>query len=155
MAASADDLRLAMIAHVLAEGVRAGQVTPSDARRVIVHDVRRGNANNKMAIHPRSAGAQKAIELYAPNEPPKNGSADALHADHYGMPTRHEIAQLTSVEQWVETIERIRRSVVCVTAAENYALMKWERRGHLGPEKYAMAGIDFVDPVPWATPEMI
>ena len=39
--------------------------------------------------------------------------------------------------------------MVCVTAAENYSLITWERRGHLGPEKYTLAGIEFVDPVPW------
>jgi hypothetical protein len=33
-----------------------------------------------------------------------------------------------------------------VTAAENYALTKWERKGHLGFEKYELAGIKFVDP---------
>jgi hypothetical protein len=153
MVTPADDLRLAKIGLVLSDGVRAGEITESDARRIIVHDLRRGNANNKMTIRPRSVGAQRAIEGYAPSEPPKNGSDDALHADHYGMLTRHEIAQLTSLEQWVETIERIRRSVVCVTAAENYALMKWERIGHLGPEKYEMAGVEFIDPVPWETTE--
>lgn len=102
-----------------------------------------------MAIRPRSAGAQLAIEMYAPNQPPKNGSPEALHADHYGVLTSNEVAQLSSLEEWLDAITRIRRSVVCVTAEENYSLMTWERKGYVGSEKYGMAGIGFVDPVPW------
>jgi hypothetical protein len=57
----------------------------------------------------------------------------------------------TSVEDWLEVIAWGRRSVVCATAAEHYSLITWEHQGHLGSEKYALAGIEFVDPVPWVT----
>jgi hypothetical protein len=145
------DLCLAGLADVLAEAVRANRVTPSDARRIIVHDLRRLNTNNKLAIHPRSVGAQAAIEKYAPESPPQNGSPDALHADHFGMPTKDGIAEIPSVEAWLGVIARVRQSAVCLTAAENYSLISWEWQGYLGHEKYTMAGIEFVDPVPWAT----
>jgi hypothetical protein len=144
-----DDLRLARLADVLSEAVRAGRVSAADARRIIVHELRRLNANNKLEIRPRSVGAQNAIEKYAPENPPKNGSPDALHADHYGVPTSAELAAISSVDAWRDVITRIRASIVCVTAAENYALTNWERKGHRGHDKYQLAGIEFVDPVPW------
>jgi hypothetical protein len=134
------------------ESSSAGRVTPSGARRIIVHDLRRLNTNNKLAIRPRSLGAQRVIEAYAPAVPPKNGSPDALHADHYGMPTSEEVSMISSVDAWLRVVARVRQSIVCLTAAENYALIKWERKGYVGHEKYEMAGIKFVDPVPWEVP---
>lgn len=143
------DLERAKFAHLVAEAVRRGDFGASYARRHLVQDLRRLNTNSKLDIRPRSVGAQAVIDKYAPQRPPANGSPDSLHADHYGMVTSEEMTQIASVEDWLEVIARVRRSVVCVTAAENYSLITWERQGHLGPEKYDRAGIAFVDPVPW------
>jgi hypothetical protein len=46
-------------------------------------------------------------------------------------------------------LERL-RTVVCVTAAENYALQKVEGQGTTGPEKYALAGIELTAPSDWS-----
>ena len=55
------------------------------------------------------------------------------------MPTSAEMATIPSVDAWLEIITRVRESVVHVTAAENYRLISWERKGHIGPEKYSLA----------------
>lgn len=145
-----EDVWAAKLAHVLAQGVRSGDVRAAHARRIIVHDLRRGNVNEKLSIHPRSVGAQASIDKYAPDRPPQNSSTDALHADHYGTITKEQVAMIASVEEWLGELARMRQSIVCVTAAENYALTKWELKGVTSPEKYEMAGVHFVDRVPWA-----
>lgn len=142
--------RAAALAHVLARAVRENEVAYGDARRVIVHELRRLNNNQKPEIRPRSAGAQRAIEQYGEGEVPKNGSDDALHADHYATITPETFERVTSIEAWVEELNRLATSVVCVTAKENYRLEQIERAGLVGPQKYAAAEITFVDPVPWA-----
>lgn len=144
-----EDLRLANLGTVLSDAIRAGRVSESDARRIIVHDLRRLSANKKLGIHPRSIGADESIRKYAPQHPPKNASSEALHADHYGMMTSAEFVGISSVEAWVEIIQRAKKSIVCVTDAENHGLAHWERKGHSGPEKYELAGIEFLDRLPW------
>ena len=54
-----------------------------------------------------------------------------------------------SVEQWLVSLARL-RTVVCVTARENYRLEAIERMGVTGPLKYAEAGVKFkTEGVPW------
>jgi hypothetical protein len=141
--------RAAALAHVLARAVRDQEVAYADARRVLVHELRRLNNNRKLAIRPRSAGAQLAIELHGADAVPKNGSDDALHADHYATISPETFERVTSDEGWLIELDRLASSVVCVTAKENYQLERVEKTGVTGPEKYAIAGIEFVDPVPW------
>jgi hypothetical protein len=147
-----NELWPAKLAQVLADGVRSGEVRPTAARRIILHDLRRVNANEKPNIRPRSVGAQRVIEEYAAagKKIPRNDSPDALHADHYDVITKEQVAEIATVEAWVSELARMRKSIVCVTEAEHRTLAPVERQGMLGPEKYSAAGIEFVDAVPWA-----
>ena len=53
--------------------------------------------------------------------------------------------RLLTVEDWLQ--ERARLPIVAVvTARENYALQRVQRRGSDGPAKYAEAGVTLVDP---------
>lgn len=81
---SSRDQRAAALAAHLAEGYREGKVEAVDVLRVLRHELRRRNTNSKMKIPRRSVEAQRVIDEYAQQGelPPKNGSADALHADH-------------------------------------------------------------------------
>lgn len=139
---SARDLRAARVAHVLARGVREGEVDTSDALRILRHELRRRNTNTSLKIRQRSLAAQACIDKYAPDPPPKNGSPDALHADHVYPLTKELLHTVDAVEKWIVELERL-RTVVCVTAAENYVLEKIERRGVTGLEKYPRAGVTF------------
>jgi hypothetical protein len=78
------NVRAAQLAHVLARGVRDGEVNAVDARRVILHELRGLNTNKAHLLPTRSVEAQRVIEHYAAlGQPiPKNSSDDALHADH-------------------------------------------------------------------------
>jgi len=142
--------RAAAVAHVLSRAVRDGEVLYPDARRAIVHELRTLNNNRKLLIHPRSADAQASIDRYGEAGVPKNGSDDALHADHYATITPQTFEQVTTLEAWMGELARLAGAVVCVTARENYRLEPIERDGMHGPEKYAAAGVTFVDPVPWS-----
>lgn len=143
------ELRAARLAHVLARAVRAGEVQAADALRVLRHELRRQNTNSSPTLPHRSHGAQASIDKYAPGLPPKNGSGDALHADHVYSFTGDLLHTVDTVEGWLAELERL-CTVVCVTADENYALEKIERQGVAGPEKYARAGVTFITPLPWS-----
>jgi hypothetical protein len=140
------ELRAARVAHVLARAVRDGEIEPIDALRLLRHELRRRNTNTSLGISHRSDGAQASIEKYAPDPPPKNGSPDALHADHVYSFTSDLLHTVDTIEGWLDELERL-STVVCVAAAENYALEKIERQGATGPEKYALAGVTFTTPV--------
>lgn len=144
---AAKNLRAARVAHVLARGVRNGELDPSDALRILRHELRRRNTNSSLKIPRRSQAAQASVEKYAPNRPPTNGSPDALHADHVYPLTSELLHTVDTVEKWVVELERL-RTVVCVTAAENYVLEKIERDGLTGPDKYARAGVTFTGDSP-------
>ena len=75
---------LRKLAAVLAEAVRTGSLQAADALRVIRHEMRGRNTNKKSTLPYRSSRAQAVIDDYADRgEPvPRNGSDDALHADH-------------------------------------------------------------------------
>lgn len=139
------DRRAAALAAHLAKGVRDGDIAAADALRVLRHELRRRNTNTKLRIERRSMAAQKVIDDYASRDesPPKNGSPDALHADHCHEISDGTLQRLTSPEEWVVELDRL-REVVCVTAAENYRLMSAEKAGLWGDDKYEQAGVEFV-----------
>jgi hypothetical protein len=141
---AARDVRAAQVAHVLARAVREGGVEEADALRILRHELRRRNTNSALTIAKRSHGAQASIDKYSPEAPPKNNSPDALHADHVYPLTGDLLRTVDTVERWIVELEQL-RTVVCVTAAENYRLEKVERSGTTGPEKYAEAGVTFLD----------
>ena len=71
------------------------------------------------------------------------------HEDATRSPSTAELLHsTTTVEQWRVELERL-RTVVCVTAAENYKLETVEHGGVTGPENYAKAGITFTAPISW------
>ena len=142
------DIRAAQVANLLARGVRDNEIVASDALRIIRHELRRRNTNKKLTIEVRSVGAQTVIDAHGPNAP-KNGSDDALHADHVYPITEETLHQVDSLDRWLEELVRA-RTVVCVTARENYDLEVVERRGITGPAKYEEAGVTFTtDRLPW------
>jgi hypothetical protein len=142
------DLRSAKVAHVLARAVRDAEMEATDALRILRHELRRRNTNSSLGIAHRSHAAQASIDKYAPHPPPKNDSLDALHADRVYAFTSDRLTAIDTVEGWLAELERL-RTVVCVTAAENYELERLERGGAAGPEKYAAAGVTFTSPVTW------
>jgi hypothetical protein len=146
--ATPKELRAAQVAHTLARAVRNHEVNPTDAVRILKHELRRLNTNRSHKLKARSCSAQASIEKYAPSRPPPNGSDDALHSDHVYPLTADLLHDVTTVEEWVVELRRL-ATVVCVTAKENYALEQVESVGTHGPEKYAAAGITFAMPVPW------
>lgn len=93
----------------------------------------------------RSEGAQRVIDKYAKRkEPiPKNGSDDALHADHVNPLTEDVLLRLLTPADWLAAMPDLMR-VVCLTAAENYQLERLERSGLTGEKKYEMAGITLI-----------
>lgn len=141
---AAKDVRAAQIAHVLARAVREGELEEADALRILRHELRRRNTNSALGIRKRSHGAQASIDKYSPGLPPKNNSPDALHADHVYPLTGVLLRKVDTVDQWIVELRRL-RAVVCVTAAENYRLETIEQSGTTGPEKYAEAGVTFLD----------
>jgi hypothetical protein len=124
MARDNKDVRWSKLANVLAEAAREERVDQQDARTVLVHALRVRNDNAKLRIHPRSAGAQAAIERHAPEPPPPNMSDDSLHADHVyvfphtGPALTEYFARVTTVEGWLAQLHELDQ-VVCLTAAEN------------------------------------
>jgi hypothetical protein len=136
------DLRDADVAAVLARAFREGEIEAPDALRIIKHEMRRRNTNIKLKIETRSVEAQAVIEkCRIDNLPiPKNDSPDALHADHVYPFTADVLRAVKTAADWVHELDRL-RTVVCVTAAENYELEKIERDGTTGPEKYKKARI--------------
>jgi hypothetical protein len=55
--------------------------------------------------------------------------------------------QLTSVDAWLQELRRLDQ-VVCLTAAENELVPRVATQ-LTGPQKYKLAGVEFVDAVPW------
>jgi hypothetical protein len=141
--ASPAERRAAQIAQVLSRAVRHEEADAVDVLRILRHELRRLNTNRKLRIPTRSVGAQAVIDRYGAAGVPKNGSPDALHADHVHPLTEEVLRRTKGVEAWLRELRHL-RAVVCVTAAENYALERVERSGVTGPEKYAAAGIAFV-----------
>jgi hypothetical protein len=73
---------------------------------------------------------------------PSPEGVDALHADHVYSLTEDELHRNDTLELWINQMHRL-RTVVCVTAKENYLLQTYERRGITGPRKYIEAGVTF------------
>ncbi|MCK9824650.1 hypothetical protein NOCD_14290 [Nocardioides cavernae] len=143
------DERDAQLASVLADAVRAGRLQAADALRVIRHEMRRRNTNKKATLPYRSVRAQAVIDAYAERgeSPPKNGSDDALHADHVYEFGADQLLETVTVDEWHEVLTAA-RTVVVVTARENYTLEKLENTGLRGPGKYAAAGVTWAAEVP-------
>jgi hypothetical protein len=147
------DRRAAQVAHVLAQGVRDGEVAAADALRILRHELRRRNTNRAQKIATRSTEAQRVIEHYGAANVPKNASPDALHADHVYSLTEDELNRNDTLELWIDALHRL-RIVVCVTAEENYRLETCERKGVTGPRKYAQTGVRFTTrELPWGKHE--
>jgi hypothetical protein len=107
--------RAARVAHVLARGVRENEVAPADALRIPRHELRRRNTNKALKLPLRSKEAQRVIDEYGPAGPPKNGSNDALHADHLWPLAEETLLETTRVEDWVNELRRL-SAVAVVTA---------------------------------------
>jgi hypothetical protein len=154
-AASATDkeLRAAQVAHVLARAFRAEEVTAADVLRVLRHELRRLNTGTKLKIPTRSVDAQAVIDRYsaAGEKVPNNNSRDALHADHVWPVTDGHLRDIATVDAWTAEL-RVLATVVCVTAQENYRLIRVEKATP-GPDKYALAGVEFTTlELPWDGP---
>jgi hypothetical protein len=148
---SDQDRRAAQVAHVLSRAVRDGALDAVDALRILRHELRRRNTNKVQKIVIRSAEAQRVVDAYGSTRVPKNNSDDALHADHVFPLTEDELYRNSTPDEWVDTLCHL-RTVVCVTARENYRLEHFEREGVTGPRKYVEAGIVFTtDRLPWDT----
>jgi hypothetical protein len=141
------ETRGAAVAHALSRAVRADEVNAIDACRILRHELRRANTNRAHLIEFRSEGAEASIQRHQ-GRPPKNGSDDALHADHVYPFTPELLYEVSTLDAWKDELRRLSR-VVCVTAKENYALEQVEKSGHAGPTKYAAAGVTFATPLPW------
>ena len=76
--------------------------------------------------------------------PPKNGSPDALHADHVLSLTETHVRETITPDDWLTLLKHI-GLVVCVTASENYRLEQRERIGVTGGEKYKSVGVKVMD----------
>lgn len=138
--------RAAAVAAVLAAACRAKTIRAADALRIIRHELRRRQTNKKLAIPRRSTGAHQVITAYAARGEslPKNGSGDALHADHVHPVTVEHLDTFVTPEDWLAGLDQL-GEVVCVTADENYELEILEHGGLTGPAKYEALGITFVD----------
>jgi hypothetical protein len=100
-------------------------------------------------IVPRSREAQRVIDAYGAGEVPKNDSLDALHADHVYSLTEADLRTNDTLELWIVALRRF-RTVVCVTAEENYRLETCEGQGITGPRKYREAQVVFTTrELPW------
>lgn len=143
--------RAAKVAHVLARAMRDGEVIAEDALRILRHELRKENTGKARTLPVRSVAAQASIDKHGLENVPKNGSPEALHSDHVHPLTSDALRSTDTLEGWLAELHRL-RPVVCITAAENYALQKLERAGTTGPAKYAVAGVTFTTTeLPWAT----
>lgn len=138
--------RQAAVAAALAGAYRNGDVASEDALRIIRHELRRLQVNKKLLIPKRSTAAHSVVVDYLSRGVPipRNGSDDALHADHVHPLSVRQLRTLQTIPQWLRAFKRLEQ-VVCVTAAENYRLEQIERQGVKGPAKYKKANIEFVD----------
>jgi len=143
------DQRQAAVAAVLAAAYRTGTIEAPDALRIIRHELRRREPNNKLKIAKRSVGAQAVVDAYAARGDivPKNGSGDTLHADYVFPVTKRHLQDWITEPDWAEGLAHL-RTVVCVTAQENYILEQFELRGVVGWGKYEAAGVSFPAPKP-------
>jgi hypothetical protein len=132
------------VAHVLARGVRDGEVVATDALRILRHELRRRNTNKAITLPLRSKEAQRVIQEYGTPGPPKNGSDDALHADHLWPLTEETLRTTTTVDDWITELQRL-SAVAVVTARENYKLMAAEKQNLWGPKKYETAGVELIN----------
>lgn len=151
LVATDKQLRAAQVAHVLARAARNDEVSAADVLRILRHELRRLNTGNKLHVPTRSVEAQAVIDRYtaAGANVPNNNSDDALHADHVWPITERHLREVTTVDGWVDEL-RLLATVVCVTARENYRLIRVEKTT-AGPQKYALAGVTFTTAeVPWA-----
>lgn len=151
LVATDKQVRAAQVAHVLARATRNDEVSAADVLRILRHELRRLNTGNKLKVATRSVEAQAVIDRCAAagEKVPNNNSDDALHADHVWPITERHLTEVTTVDAWVEEL-RLLATVVCVTARENYRLIRVEKTTS-GPEKYALAGVAFTTAeVPWA-----
>ena len=141
--------RLAALAAVLARAAIGGEVVATDALRVIKHELRTRNTNKALLAPYRSRGAQEVLDRYAAagERVPNNNSQDALHCDHVHPLNERDLEGLTTPGAWLERLREL-DIVVCVTAAENYALEKVERTGEHGWEKYPEAGVEVFQVAP-------
>jgi hypothetical protein len=143
------DRRAAQVAHVLARAVRDGELEAVDALRILRHELRRRNTNQAQKIVVRSTEAQRVIDAYGAANVPKNASPDALHADHVYSLSEDDLRGNDTLELWISAMQRL-RTVVCVTARENYLLETFERKHITGPRKYDKAGVTFTTrELPW------
>ena len=101
------ELRAAQVAHALARAVREDAVNPTDASRILRHELRQLNTNRSHKLEVRSHGAQASIEKYAPERPPRNSSDDALHADHVYPCTSDLLYEVTTLDAWVGQLRRL------------------------------------------------
>ena len=143
-------VRAARLAHVLATGFRSGECDANDVLRVLRHELRRLNTRGAEKAPRRSRAAQGVIDKYGQDRP-RNGSPDALHSDHVWGLSRSQLDEITTVDEWIVELERL-KEVVCVTAAENYRLMTLERDGVWGWDKYKHARIDLIEVDPSPSP---
>ena len=146
VAVSEKERRAAQVAHVLSRGVRDGEVVAADALRILRHELRRRNTNKAIKLPMRSREAQRVIDEYGTAGPPKNGSDDALHADHLWPLTEELLRSVTTLDGWLVELERL-SAVAVVTARENYRLMSAEKQNLWGPQKYEAAGVELLDVV--------
>ena len=124
----------------------------ADALRILRHELRRRNTKQTLKITTRSVETQRVIDASGEADVPKNESPDALHADRVYPLTEYELRRNDTVEPWIDTMRRL-RTVVCVTAKENYRLERYEQRGVTGPDRYARAGVSFTTrELPWESP---
>jgi hypothetical protein len=138
----ASHARFVALATVLARAHRGGELAAAEVLPVLRHQLRKLNTNAARKAPYRSDGAQEVIQRYEAQgtEIPKNSSPDALHCDHVFKLTVDHLQRLHTRGDWWVELDSL-RAVVCVTAAENYALEKVEAAGYDGWGKYAQAGI--------------
>ncbi len=136
------DRRFAQLATVLAAAVTDDHLDETYALRVLRHQLRLFNRHKAIRVVRRSVGASDVIDRYDRDQLPipKNGSPDALHADHVHPLTGRLLRTLKSSSDWLANLDQL-REVVCVTAAENEQLRQVEAEGATGWEKYVRANI--------------
>lgn len=138
--------RLPALCAVLAEAYRDGKLQGTDVLRVLGHERRTLMTNKTPGLPVRSMGAQTVIDDYAAKKVtvPKNGSLDALHADHVHRLSETHLLTLTTEVDWQGAMAEL-LAAVCVTARENYALEQLEKNGASGWGKYTQAGVKLFD----------
>ena len=116
------------MAAALAAAYRNGDLEAAEALRIIRLELCSLQTYKKLEMPQRSRQAQRVIREYAAsaNPLPKNGSVDALHADHIHPVTIKRLKVVITSQQWHTALNRLGKAV-SVTAAENYQLQQVER----------------------------